>query len=686
MEEKPKMSFLNKLKKKVKKTLNVKPEEPAIKKGKNTVKTVERLNMSVGEIAEKLSTEIPEEYAGLKNETVSDVTYSYINAIKDCAVITPTLYTEVLAKNIIKLQNIGPKVLFCDRKTYEAIDKEVIAGCDTPVILMDDARKRALEFIKPYRDAFNGKVVAITGSFGKTTTKFFIENVLRNYTFFSNKANNNSIHSIADNIMKSMVPEYEFFVQEAGAVRVGTIETEAQYLRPDFAVVTNVKPHHLAAYGTVENVFGDKMQLVSKINEGGTAIVNFDDERIAEFDYKCNVASFGIETDKPVMYRGKNIRQSLEALEMDIEYGDKVTHISAEIVGEYNAYNLLAAFAFGKAIGLEDQAIADSVAHCKLGGTRQNLMRYGNNTFFIDCYNVANETIINSMEVLDKLKPENNGRRIAIVGAENSLGSEAAAKTRELGIALAKCNADEIVCFGDVNESEAGINRYGDARTLYNTLKECGFENTRLIMDKQTMADYLMNEVRKDDVVLFKCITYLDVTIPLDKAFGTNFCLTSTRVKRHTEPASENGFNGFRIWEMGESLITGTSSKNIKHLVIPDEFDGEDVFGIDKLAFKGMDIRTLDLGGKAKVVSQNAFKNCKELTSVKASDSLMHIMRDSFRNCESLKEVHLGKGIKQIDAGAFEGCPALEKIFIPSDADVRIEKKAFPEKVQVIRN
>lgn len=679
------MSFLKKLKKKVKKTLSAKPETPEIKKGKNTVKTVERLEMTVGEIAEKLSTEIPAEFAHLKNETVSDVTYSYINAVKDCAVITPTLYTEVLAKNIIKLQNIGPKVLFCDRKTYEEVDKEEIAGCDVPVVLMDDGRKRALEFIKPYRDAYKGKVVAITGSFGKTTTKFFIENVLRNYTFFSNKANNNSIHSIADNIMKNMVPEYDFFVQEAGAVRVGTIETEATYLRPDFAVVTNVKPHHLASYGTVENVFGDKMQLVKKINEGGTAIVNFDDERIAEFDYKCNVASFGIETDKPVKYRGKNIRQSLEALEMDIEYEDKVTHISAEIVGEYNAYNLLAAFAFGKAIGLEDQAIVDSVAHCKLGGTRQNLMRYGSNTFFIDCYNVANETIINSMEVLDKLKPENGGRRIAIVGAENSLGSEAAAKTRELGIALAKCNADEIVCFGDVNESEAGINRYGDARTLYNTLKECGFENTRLIMDKQTMADYLMNEIRKDDVVLFKCITYLDVTIPLDKAFGTNFCLTSTRVKRHAEPAKQNGFTGYRIWEMGESLITGCKDTSVRNLVIPDQFDGENVFGIDNGAFRGMEIKTLDLGANTKVISKNAFKNCKKLVSVQASDSLMHIMKYSFMNCESLEEVRLGKGIRQIDAEAFKGCENLKRIIIPEGADVRIEKGAFPDKTEVIK-
>lgn len=678
------MSFLGKVKKKIKKTLSGGSSEQ-IKKGKNAVQTVESLKMTIGEIADRLSTPIPEEYAYLKNEMVSDVTLSYINSVKDCAVMTPTLYPEVMERNIAKVQEIGGKVIFADRKTYEKIDKSLLENITLPVILMDDGRQRVLEFIKPYRDAYKGTVVAITGSFGKTTTKFFIENVLKNKTFFSNKANNNSIHSIGDNIMKNMVPEYEYFVQEAGAVRVGTIETEGMFLRPDISVVTNVRPHHLAKYGTIENVFNDKMQIVKKLNEGGTAIVNFDDERIAAFDYECNVASFGIETDKPVKYRGKNIRQSLEALEMDIEYEEGTVHISAEIVGEYNAYNLLAAFAFGKTIGLSDEEIVKSVAHCKLGGTRQNLLRYGDNTFFIDCYNVANETIINSMDVLMKLQPENNGRRIAIVGAENSLGPERTQKTIELGQALSKAEVDEIICFGDTNETEAGLDRYGDARTLYNTLKECGFENTRLIMSKKEMADYLMNEVKKDDVVLFKCITYLDVTIPIDKAFGTNYCLSSTRVKRNIVSEKEKGFKGYKIWEMGESLITGSTGNLPENLVMPDTFLGEKVYGIDKRAFFEAKIRTLDLGNSVKCVLPGAFKNCTRLVSVKASDSLMHIMRGGFRGCEKLTEVTLGKGIRQIEVNAFDGCTSLRKIRIPKEAGVRIEKGAIPESVEVER-
>ena len=485
--------------------------------------------------------------------------------------------------------------------------------------------------------------------------------------------------------MKNMKPEYEYFVHEAGAVRPGTIKEEARYLRPDYAIVTNVRPHHLSSYGTIENLFDDKMEIVKQLNEGGTAIVNFDDERIANFDYHCNVASFGIDTEKDVCYRGKNIRQNAGILEMDVEYEGGTAHLTSNLVGKYNAYNMLAGFAFGKAIGESDKKIAAAFMKGKLGGTRQNLTKYGSNTFFVDCYNVANETILNSMDILMEIDPDEGGRRIAIVGAENGLGPERKEKTAELGRALSKYAVDEIVCFGDEDESEAGLDRYGDARTLYNTLKECGFENTRLIMTKQDMADYLATGIHKGDAVLFKCITYLDITVPIDKVFGTNFCLSTARVKKNRKDRIGDGFKGYRVWFLKETVITGPAGRVPGNLVIPDVLFDRNVFGIDKRAFYQSKIKTLDLGNTIKVIMPGAFKDCENLRYVRFPDSLMHIMRGGFRGCDKLTEVRLGKGIRQIDVNAFDGCTALEKVYIPAEADVRIENKAFAENVEIIR-
>ena len=172
---------------------------------------------------------------------------------------------------------------------------------------------------------------------------------------------------------------------------------------------------------------------------------------------------------------------------------------------------------------------------------------------------------------------------------------------------------------------------------------------------------------------------------PIDKAFGTNYCLSSTRVKRNIVSEKEKGFKGYKIWEMGESLITGSTGNLPEDLVIPDTFLGESVYGIDKRAFFEAKIKTLDLGNSVKCVLPGAFKNCSRLVSVKASDGLMHIMRGGFRGCEKLTEVTLGKGIRQIEVNAFDGCTSLRKIRIPKEAGVRIEKGAIPESVEVER-
>ena len=677
------MNFLEKVEKKIK-LLFINHQEGLTK----TVDPDEkRLVMTIGEVASRLGAEIPEEYKYIENEKVTDVCLSSINCIKGAALACPSIYPNIIQDNLNALdKSKKPKVFFADRTAYEQIDKSKIYVKNLPIIMLDDARKQVSDLVRPYRDQYNGTVVTITGSFGKTTTKLFIESILRGKRAFSNMANNNSIHSVAGNIMKYMKNEYDYFVQEAGAARIGTVETEARFLRPDISVVTNIMPHHLASYGTIENLFNDKIQIVSQINEGGTAIVNFDDELLAGYDYKCNVVSFGIDTEKEVTYRGKNIVQNAGTLEMDAEYSGGTAHLKANVVGKYNAYNMLAGFAFGKVIGMEDQEIAEAMSTMKTVGTRQNLVKYGSNTFFIDCYNVANETILNSMDILMDLDPEEGGRRIAIVGAENGLGADRKEKTEELGRKLAEYDVDEIVCFGDEDESEFGLNRYGDARTMYNSLRESGFEKARLIMNKRDMAEYLSKEIKNTDAVLFKCITYLDIVIPIDKAFGTNYSLSSARVKKRIEEKTENGFRGYEVWELGGTIISGTENENVpEELKIPDEFLGKPLFGIDRRAFYKSKIKSVDLGNSIQIVLPGAFKNCKKLTSVKVPDSLMHIMRGGFRGCDKLEEIRLGTGIRSIEINAFDGCTSLKRVVIPKSADVRIEKGAVPYGTEIIR-
>lgn len=657
----------------------------------------------IGVIAKQLGVELPEALKGASKFKVRDIYFTHIDVEPDSAVILPMADETLMVKALNKFSKIKPKVIFLDKDTYDNLDKSGTEWDKLPLVFLEDAKTQCHGILEKYRKGYKGKVVGITGSFGKTTTKMFIGGVLKDKApirYFANKANNNSLHSIMNNIMKHMGVLTKYFVQEVGAVRIDAIKVGASYLRPDFAVVTNVKPHHLGSYGTFEALFKDKLELVENLNEGGTAIVNFDDEGLRNYDYKCNLVSFGIECEEKVDFRGKNLRSvsedGVEHLEMDVEYvpfikGAKVNgkprtcHVITQISGEYNAYNVLAAFALGMLCKVKESEILESISKIKMQGNRQNLMKYGKNTLFVDCYNVANETIINSANILAQIETEEEGKKIAIVGAENGLGKDRKAKTQELAVELAKLDLDQIICFGRASKEDKALERYGDVRTLYRTLKKEGVENVRMILSKKKLYEYLRDEVRPEDVILFKCITYLGVTIPMDRAFGTNFSLDTNLVKKKKEIIGENGFLGYSINTMEESLITEPEDQlfKAKEITIPDNFLGLPVFGIDKKAFSESNVEKLDLGENVKVILPNAFKGCKRLKEISFSNNLMHIMEGSFKDCTALREIRLGDKIRQIDGGAFENCNGLKEVYISKDAQIRIEENAFPETTKI---
>ncbi len=650
-------------------------------------------NFSVGRLAERLDVAIPAELDCIKRRKIGDIVFSHIGADERSAVVLLAEDEEKLIGSLNLLKKKSPLVIFLNKKTYEAMDKGLIDYENAPLVLLDRPREQLMNLLSPVREAYRGKVIGITGSFGKTTTKLFIEKILKDkhrYRLFSNKANNNSDFSVAANVLSNMRNFYRYFLQEVGAARVDSIKTSSSFLKPDYAIVTNVKEHHIGNYGSFDKLFFDKLQLVENLADGGTAIVNYDDEKLRSYEYRCNTVSFGIDADCPLDYRAKNIESvtldGRECVELDIEHSGKLTHITANISGKHNAYNILAAFALADCLGFSESHTVSSISEISMRGNRQNLTRYGKNTLLVDCYNVANETIIGSFNILSSITPEGAGRRIAIVGAENSLGKNRIPKTVELGRELAKFDIDRIVCFGSASKDEKALQRYGDARTLYRTLIDEGKKDSKLILSKQRLYEFLRDEIKDDDVVLFKCITHLGATLPVDKAFGTWFSANINQVRKHIVLETEDGLTGYKINFMNESLITKCDIAHLRadSLTVPDTFLGQPVFGIDDGAFLGGNMKTLDLGGSLKLIGSSAFRACTRLGSVSFPDSLMHIMSEAFRDCSGLREITLGKGLRQIDSEAFAGCSSLERCFVPEASSVRIEKNAFPANVEII--
>ena len=640
------------------------------------------IDETVGGLCAKLGTEYPADFKWAKaDQKIASVERAVTLTKKDGAFLIGRPNPEIYEKNMQQAVDRGVAVIFADA------DKVRQVGIDIspyPVILVEDGMRKFIEYYRPYRDAYKGKVVGITGSLGKTTTRGYIKCVVeQKYPAYVSTSNLNSSHNVASMIINNTVPAYKVLVQEIGASIKGSVATSAEILHPDIAVITNVREHHVNEYGSIENVFEDKIKLVEFLTDGGTAVVNFDDDRLAAYDYKCNVASFGISTDRDVKYKGSNIVQNGDLLEMDVTFGGKTVHVSSEIVGEHNAYNMLAAFAVGKELHVSDEQIKAGLAEYRASGTRQNIVEYGRNTLFVDCYNVSNDSINDCIRTLEEMDVPEGGRRIAIVGGENKLGDMRVEKTRELGKKLAEAKVDEIVCYGSDKTDEEALDRFGDPQTLYDAIKECGNDNVRLVTGFDNIIEYMKNEIRPKDAVLFKCIVYLNMPVSIDKAFGTGFCLGQKETRKGRKTKTINGFKGFIMRDMEEAYIKDVTDKKLsqKKITIPDEFDGRPVFAIGKGLFAFSNIEKLDLGNSVQHIAVGAFRNCRGLKEVRIPDSVKYIREGAFRGCSNLEKVTLGSGLVQIDKNAFGGCKKLKEVVIPPDMDAVIDPEAFEKGV-----
>lgn len=577
----------------------------------------------------------------------------------------------------------GASVIFVDRKEYM---KSQIQDCGYPVALTDNVRQAAAEYCREYRDAFRGTVIGITGSYGKTTTKHYIGAVLKKkYPTYVSPANDNSSYDVADGIIRKMNSGYRAYVQEAGAALRGTVATSALVMRPDIAVITNIKDHGSGPYGGFSYLIEDKMQLIDQLADKGTAVVNFDDEVLSGYDYTCNVAAFGIDTDKELFCRGKNIRQEGGTLHMDVECSGQTVSVHSDVIGKVNAYNILAAFTVGRLMGISADLIAEGISEYSSAGTRQNLTEYGQNRFFVDCYNVGNETIINAVRTLEELETADGGRKIAVIGGENKLGEQRVEKTVELGEKLASSDVDEIVCFGSDLDTEAALDKFGDAPLLAETLKKCGFDNVKLILKHSELAEYLEQNVKPKDAVLFKCIVYLNVPAAIDKAFGTGFSPGQRIVKNKAVMKKEHGLTGFVIKDMDEAFITDADRKvrAAAEIRIPDSFDGHPVYGIKKGTFAYSDAETVDFGNSIKHIGTGAFAECRNLQEVNFPDSVKYIGEGAFRNCRALRTVKLGAGVRNVCRNAFADCRDLQVIYAQNPENIRFEAGAVGSDVRI---
>lgn len=329
-----------------------------------------------------------------------------------------------------------------------------------PCILVKDSLAALREIAAWYRRQLSIKIVGITGSVGKTSTKEFISSVLaQKYQVLKTEGNFNNEIGLPLTILR-IRSTHEVAVLEMGISDFGEMHRLSEIARPDICVITNIGQCHLENLGSRDGILRAKSEIFDFMNEDGFVCVNGDDDMLATLkQIKGNApVSFGIDSVNDV-YAVNSISHGLFGTSCDIhiksaaalreakQASDETIHTDIPLPGEHMVLNALAAASVGVLLGIPGREIAAGIAAVQPVGGRSHIIRYAGYTVIDDCYN-ANPV---SMKAAIDLLITADTKRTAILGDMFELGSTELLLHAEVGRYAAEAGLDTLICVGELS-------------------------------------------------------------------------------------------------------------------------------------------------------------------------------------------------------------------------------------------
>ncbi len=380
-------------------------------------------------------------------------------------------------------------------------------------IVVRDTKDALIEMAGNYRARYSPKVVGITGSVGKTTTKEMTAAIFNRFgKTLKNEGNQNNEVGVPTTLF-SMDPTTELAVIEMGMNGLGDISKLTRAVRPRAAAITAIGVSHLEHLGSRENILKAKLEIIEGIPEDGILVINGDDEMLMgqRDDINIMCATFAIDnTDCDVV--AKDIMSRLQSTEFTIE--DRVNGSFPAMIpcsGEHNVRDALAAYTLATRIGLEPELSAQALADYVPTGMRQKFVELDGITVIEDCYNASPDSMIASLKTLASLP--NEGLKIAVLGDMRELGEISKSAHRNIGYEAAAMGIDILLCIGDemINCAEAARN--------------ANIASVEHFSNKIELAEYLSRTAHEGDAVIFKASRAMaleDVIFLFYAAHGTN--------------------------------------------------------------------------------------------------------------------------------------------------------------------
>ena len=333
------------------------------------------------------------------------------------------------------------------------VSHEDLGDTDYPYILVEATGQALLDIAKLYRDSFDVKVVGITGSVGKTSTKEMIASVLaQKYNVHKTQGNFNNECGLPLTIFE-MNEEHQVSVLEMGINHFGEMRKLSTVASPDICVITNIGVAHLEFLKTREGIMQKKTQMFQDMKPGGSVVLNGDDPLLSTIGpvKGSDPIFYGLDQDKNVIYATDVEPLGLKGTSCTIHLPEGSFSCVVPIPGIHMVSNALAGSAVGSKLGLTTEEIKRGIESLPSIPGRNHIIQTDRLILLDDCYNANPVSMKASLDVLNM----GIGRKVAVLGDMGELGPDYAALHRSVGEYAAEIGIDLVCAIGPMSKEIA---------------------------------------------------------------------------------------------------------------------------------------------------------------------------------------------------------------------------------------
>lgn len=378
------------------------------------------------------------------------------------------------------------------RGASACLSEEIVAGLSVPVIVVPDTLRALGDLAAAVRREFDGPVIGVTGSSGKTTTKEMMASILdRGGQGLKSPGNFNNLIGLPLTVL-DMEARHEWAILEMGMSALGEIARLCEIAAPQIGVLTNVGLAHIETLHGLEGVARAKGELFAALPRGGTAIVNVDDARVRALPVANGVKQvfYGFSPDAQV--RGEEISSEDGRVRFRLCFPEGERLVRLSVPGRHNVANALAAAAAARAAGASLEDAVQGLEAFEPEAGRMHIVRLANDSLLLDdSYNSNPLSVEAALSVLNELP--GTGRKIAVLGDMLELGTDASELHRDVGREAGE-RTDILFAYGE----------YAD-RMVGGAVEQGMAENkARVAPDHEMIVNWLKRHLQAGDRVLVK--------------------------------------------------------------------------------------------------------------------------------------------------------------------------------------